>query len=84
MKDVIIDIDLFEKKYNQLTDLEQCRILNGYIQGHAKATKTLCEDLVKWIEQEILLNPHYKDSPRLKEGANIVKTHIESLKPPKE
>ena len=38
--------------------------------------ETLYTDLINWIDNEILLNPYYKDSARLKEGVTIVKNHI--------
>jgi hypothetical protein len=52
----------------------------GYVEGYNKAKETLYTDLINWIDNEILLNEQYKDSPRLKEGATMVKVHIQSLK----
>lgn len=52
-------------------------------QFYNKAKETLYTDLINWIDNEMLLNEQYKDSPRLKEGATMVKVHIQSLKQPK-
>ena len=48
----------------------------GFNAGYNKAKETLYTDLINWIDNEILLNPYYKDSARLKEGVTIVKNHI--------
>ncbi len=42
--------------------------------------KMVEDEIIDWIDNEILLNEQYKDSPRLKEGATMVKVHIQSLK----
>lgn len=39
-------------------------------------------DIVKYIDDEILLNDEYDESPRLREGARIVKVKILSMQPP--
>jgi len=54
----------------------------GFIEGYNKA-KEKYDELLKWIDTEILLNPHYKDSPRLREGASMVKVKLQSLSQPK-
>lgn len=38
-------------------------------------------NMVQWIDKEILLNPHYADSPRLREGANMVKVKLQQYSP---
>ena len=35
--------------------------------------KTAMQELIEWVDSEILLNPEYDGSPRLKMGAMIVK-----------
>lgn len=37
--------------------------------------------MVEWIDKEILLNPYYADSPRLREGANMVKVKLQQYTP---
>ena len=52
--------------------------------GFYKPTKHQVPDvrkMVEWIDREILLNPHYADSPRLKEGANMVKVKLQQYTP---
>ena len=73
----IFDGDLLGIAHNQ----EHRRF--GFIAGYNKAKETLYTDLINWIDNEILLNPYYKDSSRLKEGVSMVKIHIQSLKQPK-
>ena len=55
---------------------------NGYKEGYNKA-KEKYDDVLKWIDDAILLNPYYNDSPRLKEGALMVKVKLQSLSQPK-
>ena len=54
----------------------------GFESGYNKAREKW-DDVLKWIDEEILLNPYYKESPRLKEGALMVKAKIQSLSQPK-
>ena len=54
----------------------------AYKHGYNKAKEKL-DEVLKWIDEEILLNPYYKDSSRLKEGVSIVKAKIQSLSQPK-
>lgn len=35
--------------------------------------KTAMQELIEWIDKEIILNPYYRASPRLTEGAAMVK-----------
>ena len=48
----------------------------GFIDGYNKAKENIYTELINWIDNEILLNPHYKDSSRLKEGVTIVKNRL--------
>ena len=41
--------------------------------------KTAMQELIEWIDKEIVLNPYYRASPRLTEGAAIVKTKVTAL-----
>lgn len=63
-------------------DKNDNRDVDNFIKGYNKA-KEKCDEVLKWIDEEIILNPYYKDSPRLKEGASMVKVKIQSLSQPK-
>ena len=41
--------------------------------------KTAMMELIEWIDNEIILNPYYRASPRFTEGAAVVKAKSESL-----
>lgn len=62
----------FKELYGSLgvTDYE----LSAFSKGYNKARQFF----VSRIEEQILNNPYYKDSPRLKEGAMMVKVMLES------
>jgi hypothetical protein len=62
----------FKELYGSLgvTDYE----LSAFSKGYNKARQFY----VSRIEEQILNNPYYKDSPRLKEGAMMVKVMLES------
>ncbi len=47
----------------------------SFIEGYNKARKVF----ISKIEKEILNNPYYKDSPRLKEGAMMVKVMLDFI-----
>ena len=64
----------FKNQYSKvgITDEE----VSAFILGFNKAKETLYTELINWIDKEILLNTHYKDSSRLKEGVTIVKNRL--------
>jgi len=53
-----------------------------YSAGYNKAKEQVA-DTIRWIDESILTNPYYANSPRLREGAFIVKVRLERLFQPK-
>lgn len=76
------ELSIYPDKSSEFTD-DEINILKAVIKAHSyrgfkKGYNKAREVFIKRIEEEILNNPYYKDSPRLKEGAMIVKVMLES------
>jgi len=82
-------IELVNKKDKELADLraeldELSTLYNGActniekLKAERDKLKEAIEGTLKFIDEEVLMNPEYSESPRLRLGASIVKIKLKS------